>query len=387
MTTRRQFIRILGLGGAVATLGAGGITWGASRGGMPDSAIAPWQGPTEAVTDPRLRAAATAMLAPNPHNMQSWAIRLQGEDRLSLHVDLTRLLPDTDPFGRQILIGQGTFLELFRMAAAAEGWRAEISLLPQGAFPDARLDGRPVADIPLVRGQSLRPDPLFVHHRQRRSTKEVFDTSRKVSDADLARVAAEAGDGFHFQTTSAPAQRQALRDLSQQALVTEIETPRTLKESVDRMRTGPAEVAANPDGIDLLGPMMWWGSRLGFVSKQDILTPGTQSFQIGLDMARDQAQSAMAFGWLVSPDNTRLSQLTAGMRYLRLNLAATAAGVAMHPMSQLLQEYPEMAVLQREFYQAVGIEAPQHVQMLVRFGHAEHPAPSPRRPVHAIVTT
>ena len=131
--------------------------------------------------------------------------------------------------------------------------------------------------------------------------------------------------------------------------------------------------------------MMWWGTRLGFVSKQDILTPGTQSFQVGLDMARDQAQSAMAFGWLVTPDNSRRSQLTAGMRYLRLNLAATAAGVAMHPMSQLLQEYPEMTDLQRDFYRTVGVEAPQHVQMLVRFGHADRPGPSPRRPVHAIV--
>lgn len=385
MTSRRQFIRIIGIGGAVAALGAGGLTWAGSRGGMPESAIAPWQGPGEGLTDPRLRAAAVAMLAPNPHNLQSWTVRLHGDDRLSLHVDLTRLLPDTDPFGRQILIGQGTFLELFRMAAAAEGWRAEMTLLPEGAFPPDRLDGRPVADIRLVRDTSLRLDPLFAHHRNRRSIKEVFDTGQPVSDSELAAVAAHAGDGFAFPTTRDPSRRQALRDLAEQALAKEIETPRTLKESVDLMRIGPAEVAANPDGIDLLGPMMWWGSRLGFVSRQDILTPGTQSFQVGLDMARDQAQSAMAFGWLVTPDNSRLSQLTAGMRYLRLNLAATAAGVAMHPMSQLLQEYPEMAELQRDFLDTVGIETPQHVQMLVRFGHAERPGPSPRRPVHAIV--
>jgi len=386
MATRRQFIRIIGVGGAVAALGAGGITWGGSRGAMPDSATAPWQGPSDAITDPRLRAAATAMLAPNPHNMQSWTIRLQGDDRLSLHVDLDRLLPDTDPPGRQVLIGQGTFLELFRMAAAAEGWRAEMVLLPQGPFPATGLDDRPVADIHLVRDPSRRAEPLFTHHRERRSTKEVFDTTRTVRDADLVAVSAAASDGFRFLTTSDPTGTQVLRDLVQRALVLEIETPRTLKESIDRMRIGPAEVAANPDGIDLLGPMMWWGTRLGFVSKQDIATPGTQSFRVGLDMVRDQAQSAMAFGWLVSPDNTRLSQLKAGMQYLRLNLAATAAGVAMHPMSQLLQEYPEMAALQRDFYAAVGVAPPQHVQMLVRFGHADRIGPSPRRPVHAIVT-
>jgi len=176
-----------------------------------------------------------------------------------------------------------------------------------------------------------------------------------------------------------------LRDLAEKALILEVETPRTLQESIDLMRMGPAEVAANPDGIDLLGPMIWWGSRLGMVSKKDIQTPGTQSYQVGLDMVKGQTQTAMAFGWLVTSDNSRLAQLKAGMTYLRLNLAATGAGVAMHPMSQLLQEYPEMAEMQRDLYGALDVAAPDHVQMLVRFGHGVKPGPSPRRPVRDIV--
>ena len=144
-------------------------------------------------------------------------------------------------------------------------------------------------------------------------------------------------------------------------------------------------VAADPDGISLLGPMMWWGSRLGFVSREDLRTPGSASFQVGLDMARDQAQTAMAHGWIVTPDNSRESQLRAGFAFVRLGLKAAEQGISMQPMSQLLQEYQEMTDLQRLFLQTVGISAPAHVQMLVRLGHAADPGPSPRRPLDAIM--
>ena len=70
---------------------------------------------------------------------------------------------------------------------------------------------------------------------------------------------------------------------------------------------------------------------------------------------------------------------------MRVDLAAAAAGLAIHPVSQLLQEYPEMAELNARFLAATGTVAPATVQMLFRLGHAERPGPSPRRPVDAII--
>ena len=385
MISRRNFIRVMGGAGAAGVLIAGGGYWAGTRGAMPESAVAPWRRPGDELSDPRLKAAAFAMLAPNPHNIQPWLIRLEGDDALTLHVDLTRTLPHTDPPGRQILIGQGTFLELFRMAAAENGYRAEMALFPDGPFAPDRLDDRAVARVRLVRDGSVARDPLFRHAGVRRSIKEPFDTARPVAPGDLEALKSATRNAAILRTTANPDRVQTMRDLTQKALVLEIETPRTLKESIDLMRIGPAEVAANPDGIDLLGPLMYWGPRLGIVSREDIATPGTQSFQVGLDMAKDQAQTAMAHAWLVTPDNSRVSQLKAGMDYLRLNLKAAELGVAMHPMSQLLQEYPEMAELQRQALNAMGVEAPAHPQMLVRLGHADRPGPSPRRPVDAII--
>lgn len=386
MLSRRNFIRVAGAGGAMAILGTTGW-WASTRGAMPASAIAPWQGPDGALADPRLRAAAHALLAPNAHNRQAWLLRLHGDDAVSLHVDLDRLLPETDPPGRQILISQGTFIELFRMAAAAEGWRAGIELLPEGPFAPDRLDDRPVARIRLLRDPAIVADPLFLQVRNRRSNREPYDIARPVDPASLSRLADAMPADTHLVTSGEPVLRQRLRDLMEAAFRLEIETPRTFEESIVLMRIGPEEVAAAPDGISLLGPMMWWGSRLGFVSRDDLRTPGTASFQVGLDMARDQAQTAMAHGWLVTPDNSRESQIRAGIAYVRLCLQAAQQGIAMQPMSQLLQEYPEMSDLQRQFLDTVNVAAPAHVQMLVRFGHAADPGPSPRRPLDAIMAT
>ncbi|HQF31619.1 MAG TPA: twin-arginine translocation pathway signal protein, partial [Hyphomicrobiales bacterium] len=62
------------------------------------------------------------------------------------------------------------------------------------------------------------------------------------------------------------------------------------------------------------------------------------------------------------------------------HLAATLAGLAFHPLSQALEEYPEMAGPYREVHDLLA--PPGHtVQMLVRLGYAPAVAPSPRWPL------
>ncbi|NJL51669.1 MAG: hypothetical protein HC930_04625 [Hydrococcus sp. SU_1_0] len=96
-------------------------------------------------------------------------------------------------------------------------------------------------------------------------------------------------------------------------------------------------------------------------------------------MYRDIAAATPAFAWITTSQNTRSTQLAVGRAYARLNLQATALRVAMHPMSQVLQEYAEMRALQRGFLTMLDIPTGHTVQMLVRLGYAERPDPSPRR--------
>ena len=94
-----------------------------------------------------------------------------------------------------------------------------------------------------------------------------------------------------------------------------------------------------------------------------------------------------AFFWLVSDGNDRLTQLRAGRAYVRAQLAATALGLAMQPLSQALQEYPEQAKPYAAIHALVAARSGQTVQMWTRLGEGPVIAPAPRRGLQAQIVS
>jgi len=374
--SRRSFIRIAGSSAVILAAGAGAFLLTRT----PNAAHRPWQAAGEAYADPRMRALSYAILAPNPHNRQPWLVDLSQADSVLLYADRGRLLPETDPFGRQIVIGLGCFLELLAIAAAEDGYRVTIDAFPDGV-PGPALDDRPVARIVFEQAADVARDPLFAQILTRRSNKEPYDTERQVPAADLAAIAAAAGAGVRAQTADDPSLVATLRELTWQAHEIEVRTPRTYMESVRLMRIGKAEIEANPDGIDIGGAFPDTLKLLGVLNRDTIADPDSTAFAEGMSMYSAIMGSAMAYAWLTTPDNTRLAQLAAGRAWVRLNLAATARGVAVHPVSQALQEFPEMAGPFARAHELLGGDDGSRVQMLARVGYAAPPPPSPRWPL------
>ena len=89
---RRSFLRVAG-GGAIVAATA---PLAACSSDLPDAAIAAWRGPGD---EPDLRrwVLAHAILAPHSHNLQSWLVDLSVPGQITLFIDLTRLLRETDP--------------------------------------------------------------------------------------------------------------------------------------------------------------------------------------------------------------------------------------------------------------------------------------------------
>jgi len=373
--TRRMFMGIVA-GGVVLAATAGGL-WVSSR--DPVSARRPWQDAGRREADLRRRLLSFAILAPNPHNRQPWLADLSVDDEITLYCQHDRRLPQTDPHDRQITIGLGCFLELLAQAAAEEGYQADIALFPKGE-PQPRLDDRPVAHIRLSQDTMMNRDPLFAHVLSRRSNKEAYDLGRPVETGKLAEIAAAARMPAIAHTND-PARVNALRKLAWQAYYTEITTPHALKESIDLVRIGRSEIEANPDGIDLSGPVIEGLSIAGLLSRADMLDPASSAFQQQIPILKEPVDTAMAFLWLKTAGNSRSDQIAAGRDYVRLNLAATAVGVSMHPFSQALQEFAEMRPHFLAMRNALAVEDNETLQMFVRLGYGPAIEGAPRWPV------
>lgn len=375
MSTRRMLLA--GAAGALLALHGRSL-----RAANADPA-APWAAaPAAAHPDWRVRAAFWAVLAPNPHNRQPWILDLQADGSALLRCDLDRRLPATDPFDRQITIGLGCFTELFRMAAAQQGRAVRIDAFP-GGEPASRLDARPVARIAPLPGAAT-PDPLFAHALARRSAKVPFDTTRSVTDQQMAALAAATGGGFGGTTD--PARVAALRDLTWRAWVIEAQTPSAHMETINLMRLGSPAIAAQPDGISVGGPGLDDLVARGVITRDGFATPGAPAYREMFDRYRPMLAATTGHVWLTGPD-TRSAALAAGAEWLRLNLAATGLGLALHPVSQALQEYPEMAGPFAEAQALMPGPAGSRVHMMGRIGHlpegARAPRPTPRWPAES----
>lgn len=154
----------------------------------------------------------------------------------------------------------------------------------------------------------------------------------------LEAVLQSGGEG-----TAERAKIASLREEILASINAEITTRDAYMESVELMRIGYEEVAASPDGIDLSGPMIEAGVLTGQVSHEQLADMNSSAYQFGLEQTSETYGSAPALVWIKTPGNTRADQIEAGRQYVRANLRAAQLGLVMHPMSQSLQEYEEVA--------------------------------------------
>ncbi len=371
---RRNFIKVAG--GASVIVAATGIgTFISTR--TPHAAVKSWKSAGSQYSDPIRKALSYAILAPNPHNRQPWVVDLVSDTEAVLSCDLQRLLPATDPFDRQITIGLGCFLELFAIAATHDGQRAEISLFPEGE-PGEHLNNKPIARMKLLKETKSTPDPLFAHTLHRRTNREPYNVDRNITLDKLQEILAVANTDVEASGVVGGDKLQSLRKLTRFALREEIMDAEAFQESIDLMRIGRNEIEANPDGISLGGAFLEGLSLLGMLSKKELADPSSRSFQIGLDMADEQAMTSMGFVWINTLGNNRQLQIAAGRNYLRIALQIAGLGLSMQPMSQALQEYEAMKPHYKQVHQMLTQASTEHVQMLARIGYAAKVPPSPR---------
>jgi len=360
--SRRKALTLIG-GGTILAATAGSVLFSTTR--TPQAALMPWES-AGTYKDPRKWSLSYALLAPNAHNRQPWLVELKGGDTVVVWRDKSRELPQTDPFHRQLVISLGCFLEQMKIAAAEKGVGVNFEIYPEGEEGPAAI---------ATFAGSANPDPLFRAILDRRSCKETY--SDKPLSADAMAVLPNYADIY-----SDPTIVRKLKDLTWDAWLAETNHKPAHRESVELMRFGKQEINSNPDGISLGGPFLDALMLTGMLPRESQYDVESSGFKQGMKVYKEVMRSGVAYAVITTPGNSRDDQIEAGRRWLRLNLATTELGVAIHPVSQALQEYPEMKDHFQTAHQLLAAEGAT-VQMLGRLGYGPTIPRTPRWPLES----
>ncbi|GAA3434926.1 Acg family FMN-binding oxidoreductase [Kutzneria kofuensis] len=145
------------------------------------------------LTSPDVRtlrsAVSLAARAPSIHNSQPWRWLL-GATSLHLYADASRLLPATDPDGRDLMLSCGAALHHLQVALAASGWGTHVHRFPNPNEPDH------LAAVEFLPRDASRNDVALAAAIQLRRTDRRRYTSWPVPSElidDLARTAGAFG--------------------------------------------------------------------------------------------------------------------------------------------------------------------------------------------------
>ncbi len=144
------------------------------------------------------------------------------------------------------------------------------------------------------------------------------------------------------------------------------------------MRIGRREIEANPDGISLGGPLLDGLALVGQLSREQLADPASSASRQGSAMYREMLEAAPCYLTVVAPRDSRSATFAAGRAYLRVNLQVSALGLSLHPVSQALQEFPEMDATRGRVDSLLGAGAPKRLHMLARLGYGPAVPQTPR---------
>jgi hypothetical protein len=338
--------------------------------------LEPWQkNYSQKFDDPRIRLVAHGLLSANGHNMQPWKIRLDRENPMVfyLYADSERLTSEVDPFARQMMATQGTFLEYINIAGDELGYQTAIELFPEGDYNEQNLSEsmktKPVAKIMLTKTKpksSPLYDFMFLPDTNRAAYQPTKLTSEQINQLENINVDA----GLSMKIFQDKENMNKLNGYAMQGANIEAGVSRVMKESEIIFRANEYQKNKYRYGFSVEGQGTS-GIMRHFMQGLVTLFPSMNSGKAASDMfiqsTRTSVDSTPAYALIITKDNDRSSQVKSGMIYSKLILTAHRLGFVMQPLSQVLEEYPEMkepySSIHRDYASDGGT-----IQMLVRLG-------------------
>jgi len=355
--------------------------------------LEPWQKSySQKFDDPRIQLTAHALLAANGHNMQPWKIQLDADKNVFyLFADSERLVKEVDPFARQTMITQGTFLEYVRVAGEQLGYQTDITLFPDGQYDEQNLTesmkNKPVAKIALTKAEPQKSplyEYLFLPDTNRAAYQKVQLTSEEVQQL----LAINTDPDLTLQIFQDEENLKKLGNYALEGAKIESSVHRINEESAKIFRANEYQKNKYRYGFSVEGQGTTGIMKhvmQGLITLIPSMNNEESSANLYVNSTKTAVDNTPAYALIISKDNSRIQQVKSGMLYSRLVLTAHSMGFVMQPPSQVLEEYAEMT----EQYESIHADyAPDGstIQMFFRMGKPtkEFP-PSMRRDVMELI--
>jgi hypothetical protein len=366
-TNRRGFMKMLGA--CVLASGAAPlipVSAGAARSDLRSGLRSE---PPVAGLDPALgRILHYASLAPSGHNSQPWHVRFIDDRKMIIGADPARRLPAVDPNNREMMLSLGAFVENLSLAAGDMGYEAQT---------DVKAGSPSEQEILEVTLRKAKPVPYPLKRMVLRMTAKHGYRSMDLRKEDVDALAKPLGGrSFYFPRGSEHARciqegtvesfrAQADRDEAQQELVKWL---RLSHEAAERHRDGLTTA-----GMEIRGLKGWYVRN--FTKPEDFMKQSMRKRSV----EQTAGLVGQGGGWLVltSTGESVVDLIETGRSFERMALMARERGVAVHPMTQILEEEIGRSMI------ASNHDSGMLPQFVLRVGYLDsYPDPvSPRRPV------
>ena len=281
-----------------------------------------------------------ASLAPSGHNTQPWVVRILEPKHWVIGSDKKRWLPAVDPENREMLLGIGAFLENMVLAAGTFGYSIDVKIIAKN-----RTD----ADIADIRLRKDKVQEFPVEKIKKRRTVRSNFLDQEIKGDDLKYITKHdtrpclvqiqsphssyfpnnSPQGKYLQAGTIEANRaQAFRDPAQEELANWI---RWSNKEAKQYRNG-----LTPESMEIKGIAGFFVRS--FYDRQSVLKKSFRDQTV--DVAAKQVKTCG--GWLVvtSSDSSIPALIEHGRVFQNMLLKIRDKMIAIHPMTQMLEEKP-----------------------------------------------
>jgi len=314
---------------AAGFVASAGIPLLSSCSGVKRSDLPPSAEPVRGIDDEGARILWYASLAPSGHNSQPWFVKVVEKEEWIIGGDPLRRLPAVDPDNRELLLSIGAFAENLSIAASVAGYETHMEVIAKSPRDE---------EVIRVSLKKANPRTYPLERFTLRRTVKNGLLLREIAKEDV-KILSEPHEGCLFYYPRGTDHAKCIEEAAVESYRVQTYRDEAQKELAHWIRFSNEDARKHRDGLttegmEITGFSGWFVRQ--FMDQGDVV--GERFRKQGIDIAAKWA--AEGGGWMVitSRGSGVADLVETGRRFERTALLARERNLALHPMTQVLEE-------------------------------------------------